>query len=865
LPVEAAAVSLLDALSETGFQASVIATYNCYFPFYEEVVLRRLLDRGCSNNILLVDAAMCAQACSSEDARPRRAGRDYTLIPVHLPGAFHPKLVVAVGKSKGVLFVGSHNMTLAGFGLNDELTNEFRIGGPAGRQDAGVIRGALTYLGSFVPPGLPDLQAILAAVKHNIPWLVGPAVVRPDDRILLTTSGQDQDLWGRIHPLISARPSVAFVSAPFFDRDLGFLSQLWEKLRPEKLIVGIDPESADIDPAALQCFAQAEFVNTSRRAQVPNRRDVGASYMHAKILWFAGSNGELLVSGSANPSRAAFLADGMRRNAEAVVVDRRKGAAVAIGLEGLVEAPQLESKDLERLAARHEERERNRNKDAAAGTFVLAVPTDHGFLLQRSVAPALVLDASAADGTSLGQVITSSKDGQSVIDAPVAVRDNARWLRGISSESVSLVVLVHRPEEVGRNIGGSRQRELRQALGALDEDPAQLETLLRITEKVIFDDDSGNVEDIARRGTRTKPEADMAPAPESLAVDAAGRRAGGRKRRLASGDILVLLDALLHRLGEGLSVPGPVRSSTYESPQDGDEEGGDDEAPPPLLYETLAKACRGKVGQLVRRMIKQLERAETSGARRAVVQLAAVLGVIQALRKVEQRVEWRSKRLKLVEVSHEWLILDAGAMALFWASSSLGPCAIKETYDESFQELSMATGLLAWLVWDVAIDVKAAVERTKPMDLEHEDEPWYPIQAFAAVAAYLAGDSDARDILRRAAAQTIRRGVNVDAWLSVHLGLADRLLRLVREPELITKPDREPRPGDLVMLGPEANPRIRIALRVLPSNNTNKIRVFDQEADGNQRQFHSTHVRYVAWWEPRTSSAPKLGLGSLAG
>lgn len=170
-------------------------------------------------------------------------------------------------------------------------------------------------------------------------------------------------------------------------------------------------------------------------------------------------------------------------------------------------------------------------------------------------------------------------------------------------------------------------------------------------------------------------------------------------------------------------MPGPVRISTYESPQDGDEEGGDDEAPPPLPYETLAKACCGEVGQLVRRMIKQLERAETSGARRAVVQLAAVLGVIQALRKVEQRIEWRSKRLKRVEVSHEWLILDAGAMALFWVSSSLGPCAIKETYDESFQELSMATGLLAWLVWDVAIDVKAAVERTKPMDLEHEDEP----------------------------------------------------------------------------------------------------------------------------------------------
>jgi hypothetical protein len=100
-----AAFSLLDALSETGFQASVIATYCCYFPFYEEVVFRRLLDRGCTNNILMVDAGLCAQAFASEDTRPRRAGRDYTLIPVHLHGAFHPKLIVAVGKSKGALFV----------------------------------------------------------------------------------------------------------------------------------------------------------------------------------------------------------------------------------------------------------------------------------------------------------------------------------------------------------------------------------------------------------------------------------------------------------------------------------------------------------------------------------------------------------------------------------------------------------------------------------------------------------------------------------------------------------------------------------------------------------------------------------------
>jgi hypothetical protein len=111
-----------------------------------------------------------------------------------------------------------------------------------------------------------------------------------------------------------------------------------------------------------------------------------------------------------------------------------------------------------------------------------------------------------------------------------------------------VVVLVHRPDEVARNVGGDRQRELRQLLGALDEDPAQLDALLKLTQKVIFDShDVVAPEPAIRRRTETARAETHEPGPESLAVDAAGRRSGRRKRRLASGDILVLLDALMYR------------------------------------------------------------------------------------------------------------------------------------------------------------------------------------------------------------------------------------------------------------------------------------------------------------------------------
>jgi hypothetical protein len=75
VPSDPASTSLIDHVAETGFRSSVIATYSCYFPFYEDVVLRRLMAAGCMHNVLMVDAARCAEAFARDDLRPHRAGR----------------------------------------------------------------------------------------------------------------------------------------------------------------------------------------------------------------------------------------------------------------------------------------------------------------------------------------------------------------------------------------------------------------------------------------------------------------------------------------------------------------------------------------------------------------------------------------------------------------------------------------------------------------------------------------------------------------------------------------------------------------------------------------------------------------------
>jgi hypothetical protein len=221
--------------------------------------------------------------------------------------------------------------------------------------------------------------------------------------------------------------------------------------------------------------------------------------------------------------------------------------------------------------------------------------------------------------------------------------------------------------------------------------------------------------------------------------------------------------------------------------------------------------------------------------------------VVHTLRTMEQRTEWRSKHLTLVDPDDEWVLFEAGGLALAWGGSSLAPRSLKEGDGEPFQELSLAIGLLAWLAWEMEINVRAAVNRTSPIDLEEEDSPWYPIQVFAAIAGQLADDVEARDTLSHAVGRTARRDADGNSWVASHLRLADFLADVEKTPEAVRKSGRAPRPGDLVILGSALDPRVRIALEVVPSGASDKITVFDAEDEEEERQFLTSHVKCVEW------------------
>ena len=168
-------------------------------------------------------------------------------------------------------------------------------------------------------------------------------------------------------------------------------------------------------------------------------------------------------------------------------------------------------------------------------------------------------------------------------------------------------------------------------------------TLMKVVDKAIFDQDVSL--ESAQQAGRPRPGKQQPPPaePETLVVHAKDTaRASGRRRLSASSDLALIIDLLIHRLGQGSFQKQDADAPESVAPSE--ETLRDEEAEPiDIDGHLLAKACRGKVNRLFHRMIGQCELAIERGkdATTPIVQMAAVLGVVRHLRTRPNAFSWR--------------------------------------------------------------------------------------------------------------------------------------------------------------------------------------------------------------------------------
>ena len=465
---------LLRSVSETkGCRAAVITSYNASFRFFEHVVLPRLRGAGCKHILLLVDAARFAEAVTDPERRPQLAGKQYSLVPVAAAGAFHPKIVLQLGERSGRLWLGSHNLTLAGFNHNRELTTAANI-----RSDdhaRGLLQSAWAAVRAWLPEH--DLATEAAdAVEGLAPWLteLQPPGQGGRPEVLYSTAGRA--IWPELRSRLPASIRRITVLGPFFDNQLHFLKTVLEEAAPEEMFVGVIPEHTKF-PSSRRSELPSHVKLVHAEVLLPQGEK--PPYLHAKAILFESDDRRVLVSGSANPSAPAFLG-GAFANCEAIVIQDLVGTADPLQLQRLSTAPALSEADWNQLPPSIEV------EPAPASTPIYLGTREQGeIVLPRAVEGVSAVHFIGEANLPLGTLSHAGTPLHTIPAPSVLSIDEVRWLELYAEDTLLARVLVHH-RRVLRSLSrtGAEQR-LSDVLQSLETNRPDLTRLLALLDPLL--------------------------------------------------------------------------------------------------------------------------------------------------------------------------------------------------------------------------------------------------------------------------------------------------------------------------------------------------------------------------------------------
>jgi len=294
-----------DFCAEAGFDATIFFTWSFDVSFFERIVLRRLQRSGTSDVLILVDGAQAEQAARHWRTLATRLGTEYALEPVFGSGAFHPKVIVRVGAESGAAWIGSGNLTPAGWGHNREVASCWRLG-PGLADDGGWLARLVESAREAVVGR--HARATLDRIAKRA-WLRSADPTK--EPAVLSTLG-DEGLAGQLARRWPGRRfDRLLILTGSTDIDGAMLRWAAENMGIQDAAVCVEPWRCTLSPTSLASLPAAVRTVTSADARS----------LHAKFYWFDGPEGPAAIMGSANCSAAAWF-NGWRSggNAESVVV-----------------------------------------------------------------------------------------------------------------------------------------------------------------------------------------------------------------------------------------------------------------------------------------------------------------------------------------------------------------------------------------------------------------------------------------------------------------------------------------------------------------------------------------------------------------
>jgi len=848
-------LSLYDVIGEkkNQYEFSFITTFNAYLPFYEQIVLRRLVNAGCRVNTVLIDAGEFASSFQDNTNQPLLAGRDFTLVPIDAGrGVFHPKILLLLGRNHAALCIGSHNLTLSGFGKNRELTTVYLLSPKNESGEQQIFRDVWKAMKQWMVKQPAELLDPFLFVEKEIPWLTDVDEYATEHQDTFFSSNENLSLWEQIKPYLPTKNRRVILISPFFDDKLRFLSELKNSLNPKEFIIGIEPETVYLSSDVTSQFPEIKFVETNKLRE-------GYGYLHAKTIYIETESGkEILINGSANASSPAWLKDGSR-NYEAVVVLRSNASNVInqLGIKKLTDSPEITSKEWDLIRKNRKKKQDlfiNKEKE-----FLLtAIETETGFkviLKKQQINFVLLAELYDVTGDVISRnEITNVSENELFIEIPdPKTRSLVSRIELKSATGEKINVYIHHTSAIVSKFHQNRHREFFAALENFDV-PLD-DKLWRLFEKIIFVEgdelpdylDAQISHKIEPQNLKTK-EDNSESLQETFSIKTAELSFKERLNQHSFDSVSELISLLNRRLYMPTEfsqkfVLSSVKTDDFVESEDEEYE-TEEFVDKKRETEKIGTIYYQRMLTVMKRMAKKLAFTDITDIRAyfaTMRQLAVALGVIHWMKELEKSKRFSQYEIELICPDNEWRLFVA-AVTFIASAKNVVSLRGKEIGRQSIsEEISTVIGYLLWLGYDCGFDIEL-IEELRNQSYAHENlSGWTNLEILEGTACFL--KLAVLFFYDKQAIQTFEESLKIyDSidWVEKNIAWLKEINQISKNVESAQILNRKARLGDLVFLTKSKEKEILIV-----SNNPSHIEIRVLEKETKFRKYSSESVSVI--------------------
>lgn len=301
------------------YEYGLLATYNLDVSFLEDYLLSKVgAFSGSSYLNILMDAAEYEHLATTQSEQVKQLNRRYLLLPIRVGGRFHPKLYFFVSRKKGLLILGSANLTRAGLTRNAEIV--FVCRHEHEKDDGSLIplfQQAFSFFVEAYRGGLAHSKTFeenLERIAGEVTWIGDSENVQDQPTPFRFIHSLESSILNQVLATIPFEPIEGHFLSPYFDKSPALIEKLYVQSGVQSLSFYTQNGTTTLRPEWITS-AEAEAAN-ARFYLVEYEDDGRLQQLHGKAFVLTDKKHSALYYGSANCTTRGLLTTAENGNVE---------------------------------------------------------------------------------------------------------------------------------------------------------------------------------------------------------------------------------------------------------------------------------------------------------------------------------------------------------------------------------------------------------------------------------------------------------------------------------------------------------------------------------------------------------------------